>query len=153
MTVVETLGPLSFLALRWRRGCPCGAFVVLRGSWGSRCLRLFDRERIQVMSKRDQHRRGHAIASRFTVGLTETMLARWHVDPHMEQTLLGFFYQDEHILLAARKNLALWIQGQIARYEAALRIATERRCLRTVFVPSDPHTLRLLRCWQEVQRT
>ena len=154
MTVVETLGPLSFLALRWRRGgCPCGAFVVLRSSWGSRCLRLCDRERIQVISKRDRYRRGHAIASHFTVGLTEAMLARWHVDPQMEQVLLGFFYKDEHILVAARKNLILWIQDQIALYEAAWRIAIERRCPRATFVPSDPHALRLLRCWQEARQT
>ena len=33
------------------------------------------------------------------------------------------------------------------------RIATERRCPRTAFVPMDLHALRLLRCWQEVQHT
>ena len=153
MTVVETLGPLGFLALRWRRGgCPCGTLLVLRGSWGSRCLRLLDRERIQIISKRNRLRRGHAAASHFTVELTEALLARWHVDRPMEQALVGFFYGDEDVLMAARKNLALWVQDQLARYATAVWMATTRGCRGVTFMPSDPYAVRLLRCWQEARQ-
>ncbi len=148
MTVVETLGPVSWWVLRRRRAtCPCGRLVVLRRSWTSRWLCLVQRERIHHVST-DQLGRARVITSSLTARLMDAMLGRGGVDPQLEQLLLRFFFHDEHIRFVCRKNLFQWVQDQATLYQAAWEMARARRCPSAAFVPTDPYAARLLGCWK-----
>lgn len=152
MTVVETLGPLSWFFGRKnsRNGCPCGRIVVLRSSWAAQWLCRLTRGRLYPLPVMELGR-ARVATSTLTARLMDAMVQQGPVDPQMEQALLRFFFRDAHILFVCRKNLFQWIQDEATRYEAAWRMALRHQCRRVTFIPTDPSAAKLLRCWDQTR--